>query len=168
MRLFPVVNLDQKKQSVRVHLETTFVYISQVVILLRLPTEPTSLVCLEVIFSHPLLVFCSCHVGRLEFTKQPPPNLRKSNFFHFMLQLFDRTGNPIEVERTSFIKFIDETDVRTFRISHSVHCLITLCTYYNICLAKLDWLLIACLSSIGTWRSKEQQRDQIQATTFVP
>lgn len=51
-----------------------------------------------------------CHVGRIEFTKQPPPNLRKSNFFHFMLQLFDRTGNPIEVERTSFIKFIDQVE----------------------------------------------------------
>ena len=32
----------------------------------------------------------SLQIGRLEFTKQPPPNLRKSNFFHFMLQLFDR------------------------------------------------------------------------------
>lgn len=51
-----------------------------------------------------------CQIGRLEFTKQPPPNLRKSNFFHFMLQLFDRSGNPIEVERTSFIKFIDESE----------------------------------------------------------
>lgn len=49
-------------------------------------------------------------IGRLEFTKQPPPNLRKSNFFHFMLQLFDRNGNPIEVENTSFIKFIDDSE----------------------------------------------------------
>ena len=59
-----------------------------------------------------LAFFFSCHVGRIEFTKQPPPNLRKSNFFHFMLQLFDRTGNPIEVERTSFIKFIDQVEVK--------------------------------------------------------
>ena len=35
------------------------------------------------------LVFCfSCSIGRAEFTKQPPSNLRKSNFFHFMVQLF--------------------------------------------------------------------------------
>ncbi len=46
-------------------------------------------------------------IGRIEFTKQPPQNLRKSNFFHFMIQLFDRTGHPVEVERTSFRAFID-------------------------------------------------------------
>jgi len=51
-----------------------------------------------------------CQISRIEFTKQPPPNLRKSNFFHFMLQFFDRNGQPVEIERTSFIKFIDEAD----------------------------------------------------------
>ncbi len=64
-------------------------------------------------FSHNIF-FCfssSCSIGRIEFTKQPPSNLRKSNFFHFMLQLFDRNGNLVEIERTSFIKFIDEDDV---------------------------------------------------------
>ena len=67
-----------------------------------------------------LAFFFSCHVGRIEFTKQPPPNLRKSNFFHFMLQLFDRTGNPIEVERTSFIKFIDQVEVKKSSKSYSI------------------------------------------------
>merc|ERR1719188_1448062 len=47
-------------------------------------------------------------IGRVEFTKQPPSNLRKSNFFNFMVRFFDGNGSPIEVERTSFIKFIDE------------------------------------------------------------
>ena len=28
-----------------------------------------------------------------------------------MLQFFDRNGQPVEIERTSFIKFIDEADV---------------------------------------------------------
>jgi len=51
-----------------------------------------------------------CGIGRSEFTKQPPSNLRKSNFFHFMIQLFDRGGNQIEVERTSFINFCDENE----------------------------------------------------------
>ena len=44
----------------------------------------------------------------MEFTKQPPSNLRKSNFFNFMVRFFDGNGSPVEVERTSFIKFIDE------------------------------------------------------------
>lgn len=49
-----------------------------------------------------------CSLARIDFTKQPPSNLRKSNFFHFMIQLFDRNGNQIEIERTSFIRFMDE------------------------------------------------------------
>jgi len=47
-------------------------------------------------------------IGRIEFTKQPPSNLRKSNFFNFMVRFYDRNDHPVEVERTSFIKFIDE------------------------------------------------------------
>jgi len=49
-----------------------------------------------------------CGIGRAEFTKQPPSNLRKSNFFHFMIQLYDRTGQQVEIERTSFLSFCDE------------------------------------------------------------
>ena len=55
-----------------------------------------------------------CGIGRAEFTKQPPSNLRKSNFFHFMIQLYDRAGQQIEIERTSFISFCDEGEVRKF------------------------------------------------------
>ena len=57
----------------------------------------------------PLLPRCS--IGRAEFTKQPPSNLRKSNFFHFMVQLYDRAGQQIEIERTSFLSFCDEQEV---------------------------------------------------------
>ena len=53
----------------------------------------------------------SCGIGRAEFTKQPPSNLRKSNFFHFMVQLYDRAGQQVEIERTSFISFCDEGEV---------------------------------------------------------
>ena len=52
-----------------------------------------------------------CSIGRAEFTKQPPSNLRKSNFFHFMVQLYDRAGQQIEIERTSFMSFCDEQEV---------------------------------------------------------
>ncbi|KAK1903939.1 Transcription factor COE3, partial [Dissostichus eleginoides] len=40
--------------------------------------------------------------------KQPPSNLRKSNFFHFVLALYDRQGQPVEIERTSYIDFVEK------------------------------------------------------------
>ncbi|XP_031616708.1 transcription factor collier isoform X3 [Contarinia nasturtii] len=52
-------------------------------------------------------------IGRAHFEKQPPSNLRKSNFFHFVIALYDRSEQPIEIERTAFIGFIEkdqETD----------------------------------------------------------
>ena len=57
-------------------------------------------------------LFFSVGIGRAEFTKQPPSNLRKSNFFHFMVQLYDRAGQQVEIERTSFISFCDEGEVK--------------------------------------------------------
>ncbi|XP_061714271.1 transcription factor collier isoform X1 [Cydia pomonella] len=47
-------------------------------------------------------------VGRAHFEKQPPSNLRKSNFFHFVVALYDRSGQPVEIERTAFIGFIEK------------------------------------------------------------
>ncbi|XP_066149668.1 transcription factor collier isoform X4 [Euwallacea fornicatus] len=47
-------------------------------------------------------------VARAHFEKQPPSNLRKSNFFHFVIALYDRAGQPIEIERTAFIGFIEK------------------------------------------------------------
>ncbi|MFT7796226.1 transcription factor COE1 isoform X2 [Arapaima gigas] len=44
-------------------------------------------------------------LARAHFEKQPPSNLRKSNFFHFVLALYDRQGQPVEIERTSFVGF---------------------------------------------------------------
>lgn len=50
-------------------------------------------------------------VGRAHFEKQPPSNLRKSNFFHFVIALYDRTGQPVEIERSAFIGFIEKDQV---------------------------------------------------------
>lgn len=50
-------------------------------------------------------------VGRAHFEKQPPSNLRKSNFFHFVIALYDRGGQPIEIERTAFIGFVEKDQV---------------------------------------------------------
>ncbi|KAL7286728.1 hypothetical protein TKK_0019030 [Trichogramma kaykai] len=47
-------------------------------------------------------------LGRAHFEKQPPSNLRKSNFFHFVIALYDRLGQPIEIERTAFIGFVEK------------------------------------------------------------
>ncbi|KAM5170063.1 transcription factor COE2 isoform 1-T1 [Mantella aurantiaca] len=47
-------------------------------------------------------------VSRAHFEKQPPSNLRKSNFFHFVLALYDRQGQPIEIERTAFVDFVEK------------------------------------------------------------
>ncbi|GFV42741.1 hypothetical protein TNCV_840961 [Trichonephila clavipes] len=45
----------------------------------------------------------SVGLGRAHFEKQPPGNLRKSNFFHFVIALYDKAGQPVEVERTAFV-----------------------------------------------------------------
>lgn len=50
-------------------------------------------------------------LSRAHFEKQPPSNLRKSNFFHFVLALYDRHGQPVEVERTAFIDFVEKDRV---------------------------------------------------------
>lgn len=57
------------------------------------------------------LIDCRVGVGRAHFEKQPPSNLRKSNFFHFVIALYDRHGQPIEIERTSFIGFVEKDQV---------------------------------------------------------
>lgn len=54
----------------------------------------------------------SLGIGRAHFEKQPPSNLRKSNFFHFVIALYDRAGQPIEIERTAFIGFIEKDQVK--------------------------------------------------------
>ncbi|XP_072447215.1 transcription factor COE1-A isoform X3 [Chiloscyllium punctatum] len=47
-------------------------------------------------------------LARAHFEKQPPSNLRKSNFFHFVLALYDRQGQPVEIERTAFVGFVEK------------------------------------------------------------
>ncbi|KAL1436239.1 hypothetical protein MTO96_049867 [Rhipicephalus appendiculatus] len=50
----------------------------------------------------------SVGLGRAHFEKQPPSNLRKSNFFHFVVALYDKAGQPVEVERTAFVGFVEK------------------------------------------------------------
>ncbi len=62
-----------------------------------------------------LCYFClfSVGLGRAHFEKQPPSNLRKSNFFHFVLALYDKHGQPVEIERTAYIDFVEKDQVGT-------------------------------------------------------
>lgn len=53
----------------------------------------------------------SVGLSRAHFEKQPPSNLRKSNFFHFVIALFDKNGHAVEIERTSFVGFIEKDQV---------------------------------------------------------
>ncbi|XP_053407175.1 transcription factor COE3-like isoform X3 [Mercenaria mercenaria] len=61
-------------------------------------------------------------ITRAHFEKQPPSNLRKSNFFHFVLALYDRQGQPIEIERTAFIDFVEkETESDSQKTNNGIH-----------------------------------------------
>ena len=53
----------------------------------------------------------SANLGRAHYEKQPPSNLRKSNFFHFVLAFYDRQGQPVELERTAYIDFVEKERV---------------------------------------------------------
>ncbi|XP_009291258.2 methylated-DNA--protein-cysteine methyltransferase isoform X3 [Danio rerio] len=47
-------------------------------------------------------------LARAHFEKQPPANLRKSNFFHFVLALYDSQGQSVEIEQTTFVDFVEK------------------------------------------------------------
>ena len=43
-------------------------------------------------------------------TKSPPEDVRKSNFFHFELEFWDKYNAKMEVVSTSFIQFVDNIE----------------------------------------------------------
>lgn len=68
----------------------------------------------------PWCVSSGVGLARAHFEKQPPSNLRKSNFFHFVLALYDRQGQPVEIERTTYIDFVEKEKV-SLRISRNFY-----------------------------------------------
>uniref|UniRef100_A0A8C9XFE2 EBF transcription factor 1 n=1 Tax=Sander lucioperca TaxID=283035 RepID=A0A8C9XFE2_SANLU len=61
-------------------------------------------------------------LARAHFEKQPPSNLRKSNFFHFVLALYDRQGQPVEIERTTYIDFVEkEKETTGEKTNNGIH-----------------------------------------------
>ncbi|MEJ1280448.1 hypothetical protein NN561_011393 [Cricetulus griseus] len=71
--------------------------------------EDTGILLLLIASQLEFVAFVSLGVAlsRAHFEKQPPSNLRKSNFFHFVLALYDRQGQPVEIERTAFVDFVE-------------------------------------------------------------
>ncbi|XP_065582465.1 transcription factor collier-like isoform X2 [Artemia franciscana] len=64
----------------------------------------------------------SVGIVKAHFEKQPPPNLRKSNFFHFVIALYDKNGHPIEVEKTNFVGFIEgKKEAENEQTSNGIH-----------------------------------------------
>ncbi|XP_075221713.1 EBF transcription factor knot [Lycorma delicatula] len=72
------------------------------------PLSSTQLAAARSWIQPPIADQTSVGVGRAHFEKQPPSNLRKSNFFHFVIALYDRAGQPVEIERTAFIGFVEK------------------------------------------------------------
>lgn len=68
--------------------------------------------CLSIFSSY---LYSTIGVASAHFEKQPPNNLRKSNFFHFTVALYDRSGKPIEIERTAFVGFVEKEMVSRSR-----------------------------------------------------
>lgn len=42
-----------------------------------------------------------------QFEKQPPDNMRKSNFFNFIISIFDNNQQRVEVQKATFKDFYD-------------------------------------------------------------
>ncbi|CAB3399768.1 unnamed protein product [Caenorhabditis bovis] len=69
----------------------------------------------------------SNQLARVHFEKHPPSNLRKSNFFHFVIALYDRANQPIEIERTQFAGFVEkEKEVDGQETRNGIHYILTL------------------------------------------
>ncbi|XP_051968571.1 transcription factor COE3-like isoform X15 [Xyrauchen texanus] len=61
-------------------------------------------------------------LARAHYEKQPPSNLRKSNFFHFVLALYDRQGQPVEIERTTYMDFVEkEKEPNSEKTNNGIH-----------------------------------------------
>ena len=66
-------------------------------------------------------------LSRAHFEHPPPNNLRKSNFFHFTVNLYDRANQPIEIEQAAFAGFVEkEKEVPGERTCNGIHYKVSL------------------------------------------
>lgn len=69
----------------------------------------------------------SAQLARAHFEHPPPSNLRKSNFFHFTVNLYDRSNQPIEIEQSHFAGFVEnEKEVDGENTRNGIHYRVTL------------------------------------------
>ncbi|KAI1732174.1 transcription factor COE1 DNA-binding domain-containing protein [Ditylenchus destructor] len=69
----------------------------------------------------------SAQLARAHFEHPPPSNLRKSNFFHFTINLYDRANQPIEIEHASFTGFVEkEKEVPGENTRNGIHYVLSL------------------------------------------
>eukprot|EP00118_Oscarella_pearsei_P018720 m.193333 g.193333 ORF g.193333 m.193333 type:complete len:532 (+) comp39477_c0_seq19:104-1699(+) len=57
------------------------------------------------------------------FEKQPPSNLRKSNFFHFVLSFRNGSGQLAEIRSARFVDFVEDVDNEQVRKNGIEYCL---------------------------------------------
>ena len=62
-----------------------------------------------------------------QFERQPPDNMRKSNFFNFMISIFDGNNHPVEVQKAVFKDFCD-----SYSVSYPGSNIITLVTPFRM------------------------------------
>ncbi|XP_077359697.1 transcription factor COE3a isoform X5 [Festucalex cinctus] len=87
-------------------------------------------------------------LSRSHFEKQPPSNLRKSNFFHFVLALYDRQGQPVEIERSAFVDFVEkEKEPSAEKSNNGIHYKVQL--LYNNGVRTEQDLYIRLIDSIS-------------------
>ena len=56
------------------------------------------------------MFFVGVNCTTIVMTKSPPEDVRKSNFFHFELEFWDKYNAKMEVVSTSFIQFVDNIE----------------------------------------------------------
>ncbi|CAH6787880.1 Ebf4 [Phodopus roborovskii] len=101
-------------------------------------------------------------LARAHFEKQPPSNLRKSNFFHFVLAMYDRQGQPVEVERTAFIDFVEkDREPGTEKTNNGIHYRLRLVFFLKFFLKCNQ----NCLKNAGNPR--DMRRFQVVVSTTV-
>lgn len=112
-----------------------------------------------------LISYFSLGIGRAHFEKQPPSNLRKSNFFHFVIALYDRAGQPIEIERTAFIGFIEKDQVKQSKYSNLF--LLTPQTKIFHPTTNLTFNLFKPALKTGSGRPEDKQRNSISSSAAL-
>lgn len=61
-------------------------------------------------------------ITAVTFEKQPPDNLRKSNFFHFDLSFLDLHGFVATIDKSQFVGFLEDTEVYILNFILQIYC----------------------------------------------